>query len=66
MVVVEAIRPLTDWQKAVLAGMILPQTRFACEHCAGGLKPVKMRGGRQYVHYDRDERRISVCTEVRP
>lgn len=61
MVVVEALRPLTDAQSAALGALLAPR----CPHCEAGLIPVKMRGGRQYVHYDRDERRIIVCTEVR-
>lgn len=61
MVVVEAVRPLTDAQNAAFEAMLAPR----CQHCEAGLIPVKMRGGRQYVHYDRDERRIIVCTEVR-
>jgi len=66
MVVIEAVRPLTDWQKAVLAKMISPTTQFVCPDCAAGLTPTKMRGGRQYVHYDRATRRITICTEARP
>ena len=62
MVVVEAVRPLTDAQNSALRGLLAPR----CPHCEAGLVPVKMRGGRQYVHYDRDERRIQVCTEARP
>lgn len=61
MVTIEALRPLTDAQNGALANM----TARRCPHCEAGLVPVKMRGGRQYVHYDRDERRIVVCTEVR-
>lgn len=63
MVVVEAIGPLMDRQEAALRMLTM---RSVCEHCVAGLIPVKMRGGRQYVHYDRDERLIVVCTEARP
>lgn len=65
MVTIDAVRPLTDWQMAVLANIISPTTKFVCPDCADGLKPVRMRGGRQYIHYDRASRRITVCTEVR-
>ena len=33
-----------------------------CEFCAAGLVPMKMRDGRQYVHYDRAAFRLTVCT----
>lgn len=59
MVTLDAVRPLTDRQTAALKMLTMPRV---CEHCVAGRRPVKMRGGRQYVHYDRNEFRIVVCT----
>jgi len=33
-----------------------------CMYCTANVPRFKMRGGRQYVHYERQERRVIVCT----
>lgn len=60
MVTTDTVRPLTDAQTAALKMLVTPIA--VCEFCAAGLTPMKMRDGRQYVHYDRASFRLTVCT----